>query len=111
MDGKGPYDAVWMSHILHGEGPDDCAQLITHAADALAPGGRLAIHEFILDDDRKGPLFATLFSLNMLIGTEHGRAYTDGEIRAMMGDAGLGRIERVRGELPNGSGILMGVKQ
>jgi hypothetical protein len=53
VDGKGPYDAVWMSHILHGEGPDACAKLITHAADALAPGGRLAIHEFILADDRK----------------------------------------------------------
>jgi hypothetical protein len=74
-------------------------------------GGRLAIHEFILDDDRKGPLFATLFSLNMLLGTEQGRAYTDGEIRAMMTEAGLARIEPVGVELPNASGILMGVKQ
>ncbi|MDJ0782026.1 MAG: methyltransferase [Desulfosarcinaceae bacterium] len=104
------YDAVWMSHILHGEGPDDCRTLVAKAADALAPGGRLAIHEFILDDDRRGPLFATLFSLNMLIGTEKGRAYTDGELREMMTAAGLAQIERVAVDLPNESGILMGVK-
>jgi SAM-dependent methyltransferase len=111
VDGGGPYDAVWMSHILHGEGPSDCKKLVSRAADALAPGGRLAIHEFILDDDRRGPLFATLFSLNMLIGTEQGRAYTDGQIRAMMAVGGIGDIERLPVELPNASGILMGVKQ
>jgi SAM-dependent methyltransferase len=111
VDGGGPYDAVWMSHILHGEGPADCKKLVSRAADTLAPGGRLAIHEFILDDDGQGPLFASLFSLNMLIGTEQGRAYTDGEIRAMMADGGIGNIERLSVDLPNASGILMGVKQ
>jgi SAM-dependent methyltransferase len=104
------YDAVWISHVLHGEGPADCGRLVARAADTLAPGGRLAIHEFILDDDRQGPLFATLFSLNMLIGTEEGRSYTDGELREMMTAAGLERIERVAVDLPNGSGILVGVK-
>jgi SAM-dependent methyltransferase len=111
IDSQGLYDAVWMSHVLHGESPADSANLVSHAASALAPGGRLAIHEFILDDDRRGPLFATLFSLNMLIGTEQGRAYTDGEIRDMMADGGIGNIERLTVELPNASGILMGVKQ
>lgn len=107
---EAPYDMVWMSHILHGEGPQDCARLVAKAADALAPGGRLAIHEFILHDDRTGPLFATLFSLNMLIGTDAGRSYTDGELRATMHAAGLIDIERVAVELPNESGILVGVK-
>lgn len=109
VDGK-PFDAVWMSHILHGEGQAACAKLVAKAAEALAPGGRLAIHEFILFDDRTGPLFASLFSLNMLIGTEAGRAYTEVELREMMTAAGLGQIERVAVELPNESGILMGVK-
>jgi SAM-dependent methyltransferase len=106
----GPYDAVWMSHVLHGEGPTDAARLVARAADTLAPGGRLAIHEFILDDDRQGPLFATLFTLNMLLGTDQGRSYTDGELREMMAAAGLERIERVAVDLPNASGVLMGVK-
>jgi hypothetical protein len=99
-----------MSHVLHGEAPADAARLVARAAETLAPGGRLGIHEFILDDDRKGPLFATLFSLNMLLGTEQGRSYTDGELREMMAAAGLEPIERLAVDLPNESGILMGVK-
>jgi SAM-dependent methyltransferase len=110
VDADAPYDAVWMSHVLHGEAPADAARLVARAAETLAPGGRLGIHEFILDDDRKGPLFATLFSLNMLLGTEQGRSYTDGELREMMAAAGLEPIERLAVDLPNESGILMGVR-
>jgi SAM-dependent methyltransferase len=108
--GGEPYDAVWMSHILHGEGPSDCNRLITKAADALLPGGRLAIHDFILTNDHAGPLFATLFSLNMLIGTEAGRTYTEAELTEMMVAAGLDQIERIAVDLPNESGILVGLK-
>jgi SAM-dependent methyltransferase len=108
--GGEPYDAVWMSHILHGEGPSDCNRLITKAADALLPGGRLAIHDFILTNYHAGPLFATLFSLNMLIGTEAGRTYTEAELTEMMVAAGLDQIERIAVDLPNESGILVGLK-
>ena len=31
----GRYDAVWMSHILHGEGPATCEQIIRKAVDTL----------------------------------------------------------------------------
>ena len=35
----GRYDVVWMSHILHGEGPEDCRGIIQKAVDASTPGG------------------------------------------------------------------------
>ena len=63
---KGRYDVVWMSHILHGEGPLDCQDMIQKAAATLTPGGMMLLHDFILDDTRDGPLFPTLFSMNML---------------------------------------------
>lgn len=92
------YDVAWLSHVLHGEGAPSAALLIRHAANALAPGGLLLIHEFILNDHDEGPLHAALFALNMLLGTENGQAYSEGELERMCSAAGLSEIRRL--ELP-----------
>ena len=88
----GPYDLIWASHVLHGESPAQAAALIQRAAAALAPAGTLVIHEFILEDDRTGPLYPALFSLNMLLGTAEGQSYTRGEISRFLEEAGLTRV-------------------
>jgi len=106
----GGFDLAWLSHILHAEGPEACDRLIQKASDALVPGGILAVHDFILDDTRTAPGFATLFSLNMLIGTAEGRSYTEGEIRGMMTRAGLTDIRRIPVVTPNDSGVILGAK-
>ena len=107
---QGQYDVVWMSHILHGEGPADCKNMIQKAAMMLTSGGMLLLHDFILDDTRDGPLFATLFSLNMLLGTPEGRSYTEQEFVDMMKQAGLSDIQRTPYRGPTESGILSGKK-
>jgi SAM-dependent methyltransferase len=104
----GAYDVAWLSHILHGEGPEDAARVVAKAASALAPGGLLIIHEFILDDTLDAPLFPALFSLNMLLGTAGGQAYAEGRLREMMSAAGVAGIVRVPIDSPNQSGLLMG---
>jgi hypothetical protein len=105
----GRYDAAWLSHILHGEGPEGCRLILRKALAALEPGGRVMIHEFILDDTRDGPLFPALFSLNMLQGTANGRAYSGRELADMMTDAGARDIRRIPLHTPNDSGVLIGV--
>jgi hypothetical protein len=102
------YDVVWVSHLLHSEGPATAAAITAKAAAALAPGGMLLIQEFILEDSRTSPLFPALFSLNMLVGTPTGQAYSQGELKKMMADAGLTDIRRLGIELPNGAGIMAG---
>mgnify|MGYP001141554039 CR=1 FL=1 len=106
----GTYDAVWMSHILHGESPADCRRLIDKAARCLNPGGVVVIHEFILNDSGDGPLFPALFSLNMLLGTDGGRAYRQGQLAEMLADAGLEQIQRLDFTGVNDSGLIQGVK-
>jgi SAM-dependent methyltransferase len=105
---EGPYDVAWLSHILHGEGMADCRRILGKAVSALAPGGLLLIHDFILEDTRDNPLFAALFSLNMLLNTEQGQAYSEGEITAMMEGAGLRSIRRLPFRGPNDSGVMAG---
>lgn len=107
----GHYDVAWMSHILHAEGPEDCRRMIQKAVTVLESGGLIMIHEFILDNDEDSPLFPALFSLNMLCGTETGRAYSEQQIAQMLLDAGVVDIRRHAFRGPNDSGVMIGVKK
>lgn len=107
-DIKGSYDVAWLSHILHGEGPDECQMIIKKAVSALEQGGLMLIHDFILNDTSDGPLFPAIFSLNMLINTDKGRSYTEEQIKEMMIEAGLTNIKRLAFEGPTESGIMSG---
>ena len=105
---KGRYDVAWLSHILHGEGPEDCRMIIQKAVDSLEPGGMIIIHEFILNNSMDGPLFPALFSLNMLLGTESGQSYSEAQLTEMLAEAGAGDIRRIPVQSPNDSGIIVG---
>jgi hypothetical protein len=106
---KGSYDVAWLSHILHGEGPEDCQRIIQKAVSALSPGGMILIHEFILNNEMSGPLFPALFSLNMLLGTASGQAYSEQQLSDMLAVAGARNIHRIAIDSPNDSGIIAGV--
>jgi len=105
---EGIFDAAWLSHILHGESPDDCKQIIRKAVSAMESGGIIIIHEFILNNSMDGPLFPALFSLNMLLGTDGGQTYSEQQISDMLSSAGVHDIRRIPIESPNDSGILVG---
>ena len=103
------FDVAWISHILHGTGPSACSVILKKAVAALEPGGLILVQEFILEDTMVAPLFPALFSLNMLLGTPDGQAYSQGELFAMLAAAGAGEIRRLPIDLPNGAGIIAGV--
>jgi len=106
----GTYDLLWLSHILHGDSPADCNKIVQKAVSVLEPGGTIFIHEFILNNTRDAPLFPALFSLNMLVRTEKGQAYSEAEIMEMLKNAGIIKIERTPYRGPTDSGIIMGIK-
>lgn len=102
------FDVVWISQLLHSEGPQGAALMLEKAVRALVPGGLVLVQEFILDDTRAAPPFPALFSLNMLIGTSSGQSYSQGELTRMMTRAGVRDITRLALDLPNGAGIMAG---
>ncbi|CAK7072935.1 MAG: 3-hydroxy-5-methyl-1-naphthoate 3-O-methyltransferase [Desulfovibrio sp.] len=104
----GGYDVIWISHILHGENPEDARKLVAKAAKSLNPGGMIAIQEFVVDDDRRGPAHPALFGLNMLVGTVDGQAYTWGEMEDFLRSAGAVSVNRLDVALPMSCGILIG---
>lgn len=104
----GRFDVAWLSHILHAEGPEGCAIILERAVAALEPGGLILVQEFILDNTLDGPIFPALFSLNMLLGTPAGQAYSEGQLIAMLAAAGVRDLRRLPLELPNGAGVIAG---
>lgn len=104
------FDVAWLSQILHGENPDDACKLVQRGVAALKPGGLLGIQEFIIDNDHCGPAHSALFSLNMLVQTPGGQAYTENELTEMMKMAGLTDVKRLQVQLPPGCGLMCGVK-
>ena len=107
---EGAYDVAWLSHILHGEGPEACRMMIQKTVDALDPQGSIIIHEFILNNNMDGPLFPALFSLNMLLGTDSGQSYSEQQLTDMLLAAGVKNIRRIPLISPNDSGLLVGDK-
>jgi len=108
-DITGTYDVVWLSHILHAEGPKDCRRILRKAVLALDRGGLILVHDFILAESRTEPLFPALFSLNMLQATDSGQSYSESELSEMLSSAGVEQLRRLPFVGPTESGIIMGV--
>ena len=85
------YDAVFFSNVFHDWSFRTCAELAAKAFAILPPGGRIYLHEMLLDDDHTGPLAAATFSLVMFIGTQ-GQQFTFAELRDLLHGAGFSGI-------------------
>jgi predicted O-methyltransferase YrrM len=86
--GRG-YDFVWISQILHSHDEDQCRLIINKGAQALNPGGQMAIQDFYLEDNGYAPPAAAMFGVHMLAVTPRGRAYKHREVAQWMEEAGL----------------------
>lgn len=89
------YDLALVSAICHMLSPADNAALLAALRRSLVPGGLLVISDFILDENRATPAFASLFGINMLVGTGGGDSYAESDYRAWLEGAGYGEIERL----------------
>jgi 2-polyprenyl-3-methyl-5-hydroxy-6-metoxy-1,4-benzoquinol methylase len=87
------FDLVLVPNFLHHFDEPTCVALLRRVHDALAPGGRAAIVEFVPDESRVAPPIPAAFSLKMLVTTPGGDAYTYAELNRMCGDAGFTATE------------------
>ncbi len=85
------FDLILIANVLHQELAEQASHLIRRAALALAPGGRLCIVDFQIDEDRCGPKLGALFAIHM---RDFGDTWTEGDISGWMTEAGLISIER-----------------
>lgn len=100
------FDLAFLSAIVHIQSGGENAGLISRAAASLNPGGQLAVRDFFVDEDRTGPINATMFALNMLVNTDTGDTFTESEMREWFSGAGLTDIRRM--DHGRGRGMLIG---
>jgi acetylserotonin N-methyltransferase len=85
-------DLFAMGRILHDWSEDKVRRLLRMVYERLPAGGALLVAEKLLNDNRSGPPWAVLQSLNMLVCTE-GKERTLGEYQALLRGAGFTRVE------------------
>jgi (2Fe-2S) ferredoxin/protein-L-isoaspartate O-methyltransferase len=100
------YDLVFVSAICHMLSFKENEDLVERCYDSLARNGRLIVQEFFLEKDKTGPLMATLFSLNMLVGTKAGSSYNAAECAGWFERAGFQNVHHIR--LPGPTGLITG---
>ncbi len=88
-DFGGQHTVATLGHILHSEGEQRSRTLLSKTFKALAPGGTIAIAEFLVNPDRKGPVNGLFFAVNMLVNTDQGNTYSFEEISAWLREAGF----------------------
>src|SRR5262249_12415882 len=88
-------DIVLLSNVLHDWDVPDCKTLLRRCAKALPPRGQVLIHDVFLNDQLDGPLAIALYSATLFSLTE-GRAYSGGEYRQWLVEAGLRPGDTIR---------------
>lgn len=104
----GGYDLVLVSAICHMLSPGQNQDLFRRVFQALRPGGRIAVQDFILNPAKTAPKAAALFSLNMLVGTEAGASYSEPEYTAWLREAGFAGVKRIA--LTEPAGLMTGAR-
>jgi ubiquinone/menaquinone biosynthesis C-methylase UbiE len=83
------HDIATLGHILHSEGAERSRHLLKRVYDSMAPGGTVAIQEFLVEPDRSGPPMGLIFAVNMLIATDTGDTFSFDEIAGWLREAGF----------------------
>ncbi|UCC99666.1 MAG: methyltransferase domain-containing protein [Phycisphaerales bacterium] len=96
----GSYGAVVARHVIQVLSEEDSRALLKNLAAVLKPRGTLYIIGWILDDSRMSPDQTVGSNLVLLNTTKDGQAYTEGEYREWMKEAGF--IDFERRVLPDG---------
>ncbi|MDO8489552.1 MAG: class I SAM-dependent methyltransferase [Candidatus Omnitrophota bacterium] len=108
--GSQRYDLVILGHICHSEGKIYTQQLFKKSFGALKKGGALLVAEFLLNNDKTGPLMPLFFALNMLLNTSEGDVFKTVELRHWLAGAGFAKIE-VLDRAPSVSPLMLAFKK
>lgn len=89
------FDVVLLSQILHSFGPAKNQQLLKKVYQILPKRGMVIVNDFLLDEQKTGPKWATLFALNMLLQSKKGNSYTEAEIKSWLRETGFSKFKTV----------------
>ncbi len=99
------FDVVLMSYLCSAVGNAGTKNMISRAFDAMRPGGRLLIHDFMVGDHGQGPRLAALWSLAMVMGNPDAHVLRPGQLRASLEEEGFTGV-KVRPLVPDTTSLI-----
>ncbi len=102
------YQVATLGQILHSDGEARSGLLLAKVFSALAPGGTIAIAEWLTNPDHSGPVNAMIFAVNMLVHTDQGDTFSADEIGSWLSEAGFTDVRTVA--VPAPSPLLVATK-
>ena len=86
-------DLILMSYLLSGIPGQTHADLMKRAYDHLAPGGKILVHDFVVNADRTGPKLAALWQLQHTAFTPEARSLDSATLEEDLKAAGFEGVE------------------
>ncbi len=102
------HNIATLGHILHSEGAEKSRALLRKTFEALAPGGTIVIAEFLVNQDRTGPVASLIFAVNMLVMTDNGDTFSFEEISQWLREAGF--VDPRLLDVPGPSPLILATK-
>ncbi|KAM8736897.1 acetylserotonin O-methyltransferase 2 [Acanthopagrus schlegelii] len=90
-----PADLYVLARIIHDWPEEKCLTLLKRIYDTCGPGGGVLLVEAMLFENRRGPVMAQIFSLNMLVQAE-GRERPPSEYTRMLTKTGFSNVQVCR---------------
>lgn len=89
-------DVAFLSHIIHFLGEEKDKILLKKVYDSLPSDrdGVIIISEWLLNDEKTGPIPSALMSLTMIVEQPEGRNYSFSEVSTMLTEVGFTNIEK-----------------
>ncbi len=88
------FDLISFITPLQGYLPEDEIKIFTHTFEALEPGGTILIIDFMLQEDKTGPLDPALMNLQMIRnGRYTGRVNTGAEFEKFLTGVGFKDVD------------------
>lgn len=92
------YDFIWISNVIHSRSFNANRALFERLFRRAQPGGEIAVHDIIMEEDRTQPASGAVFSVHMLLSNGVGRCYTYHDVHTWLTGAGFRDARWVRDE-------------
>jgi ubiquinone/menaquinone biosynthesis C-methylase UbiE len=103
-------DLALVSQVLHSMDEPHAVRLLAKVHKTLVDGGVLLVRDMLTNPAHTAPAGAALFSLNMLLHSDGGRAYSVEEVKSWLAEVGFKKITHHRVVPGSNTSVLRGEK-
>jgi cyclopropane fatty-acyl-phospholipid synthase-like methyltransferase len=106
----GGFDLAVLRAVIQVLSPQDASAALRHVRQAMSPGGRVLIVGHVLDESRMAPPPVVGFNMVFLNVYRDAEAYTEGEHRTWLSEAGFTDIDIRLGTMAAGATLIVARK-